>query len=73
MLLLLCVAAAFSMAGVILETISNKQLILFTLTLLGVQIMFFIIGGTLGKQKFEVNWLSQRPYTLLLLETKYAS
>lgn len=41
--------AIFNMAGVVLETISNKQLILFTLVLFGVQIMFFIIGGTLGK------------------------
>lgn len=39
------------MAGVILETLSNKQLIVFTLALLGVQIMFFVIGGTLGKLK----------------------
>ncbi|XP_028394736.1 protein wntless homolog A-like [Dendronephthya gigantea] len=36
------------MAGVILETVSNKQLILFTLVLFGIQIMFFIIGGTLA-------------------------
>jgi hypothetical protein len=40
------------MAGVILETLSNKQLILFTLVLLGIQITFFVIGGTLGKLKF---------------------
>jgi hypothetical protein len=40
------------MAGVVLETLSNKQLIMFTMVLLGVQIMFFIIGGTLGKLKF---------------------
>lgn len=39
------------MAGVILETLSNKQLVIFTLVLLAVQIMFFITGGTLGKLK----------------------
>ena len=40
------------MAGVILETLSNKKLVVFTLFLLGAQAVFFIIGGTLGKQKF---------------------
>ena len=38
----------FKMAGVILETLSNKQLMIFTLVLLGIQIMFFVIGGTLA-------------------------
>ena len=36
------------MAGVVLETVSNKQLVIFTFVLLGIQILFFIIGGTIG-------------------------
>lgn len=40
------------MAGVILETTSNKKLIGFAVVLLGVQLLFFVIGGTLGKYSY---------------------
>ena len=37
------------MAGVVLETLSNRKLIVFGIILLLVQLAFFLIGGLIGK------------------------
>jgi len=37
------------MAGVVLETLSNRKLIVFGVVLLLIQIGFFLIGGLIGE------------------------
>jgi len=37
------------MAGVVLETLSNRKLVVFGIILLLVQLGFFLIGGLIGK------------------------
>lgn len=41
------------MAGVILETLSNRKLIAFAVVLFILQIGFFLIGGLIGELKLE--------------------